>query len=109
MAAFSAGRPKASKPMGCSTLIALHPLVAGVDIRGRHGVPVADVEVAGGIGEHGEGVPLGAGVVVLDLVELILGPLLLPLFFDFLRLVPVCHQTLPKMIEVMRDLRVIVT
>ncbi len=68
-----------------------HPLVAGVGVRRRHGIPVADMQVAGGVGKHGKDVPLGAGVVVMYLVEAVLFPLSLPLFFNFLCVIPVCH------------------
>ena len=79
MAAFSAGRPKASKPMGWEDVVALHPLKSCMHVRGGHGVPVADVQVPGGIGEHGELVPLGLVGVFLDAVEPVVGPPLLPL------------------------------
>ena len=51
----------------------------GVDVRGGHGVPVADVEVPRGVGEHGELVPLGLVGVFVDAVEGVGGPAVLPL------------------------------
>ena len=45
---------------GMENVITLHPLKASVDIGGSHCIPVADMEVAGGVREHGEGIPLGA-------------------------------------------------
>ncbi len=68
---------------GMQHVVALHPLEAGVDIRRGHGVPVADVQVARGVGEHGQGVPLGTALVFGYLVEAVSGPLLLPLGLDF--------------------------
>jgi len=64
-------------------VIALHALEAGTGIRRRHGIPVTNVKVAGGIGQHGEGVELGFVRIALRLVELISLPACLPLGLDF--------------------------
>src|SRR6266545_1406794 len=59
MAAFSAGRPKASHPMGCRTLWPrINANLATASPPGE-GLGVAHVQVAGGVGEHVERVELG--------------------------------------------------
>ena len=56
----SAGRPKASQPIGCRTLKPAHPLVAANDIGRRISLRMADVQAgAAGIGKHVEDVELG--------------------------------------------------
>ena len=87
------GQTEGVEAHGVKHVVALHPLETGADVGGRHGVPVADVQVARGVGEHGQGVPLGAGRVLTDLVELILRPLLLPLLFDFFGFIVSRHFT----------------
>ena len=67
------------EPHRMQDVIALHPHEPGVGVRARHGVPVADVEVARRVRVHGELVPLGARVVVPDLVEPVRVPTVLPL------------------------------
>ncbi len=42
-------------------VVAAHALKAGEDVGHGEGVPVADVQHAGGIGIHGQRVPLVAG------------------------------------------------
>ena len=59
-----------------------HPLVARLHVRRRHRVPVPDVQVAGGVGEHRQGVPFGARVVVARPVELVRLPALPPSLLD---------------------------
>ena len=75
------------EPHGVEDVVAAHAHEAGVGVGWGHGVPVADVEVAGGVGVHGEGVPPGAGVVVVHLVEVVVGPPLLPLAVYLARVV----------------------
>ena len=69
-------------------VVALHPAEAGVGVRRRHRVPVADVHVAGGVGVHGQLVPLGARVVVPHGVQAVRGPPRLPLAVDGPRVPP---------------------
>jgi len=64
-------------------IIALHALEAGACIGRRHGIPVTDVKVAGGVGQHGEGVELGFVRVGLRLVEFVSLPACLPLGLDY--------------------------
>ena len=68
-------------------VVAAHAHVAGAGIRGRHGVPVPDVQVAGGVGQHGQGIELGARGIDAGAVQLIGLPLRLPLGFDGRRLI----------------------
>ena len=73
MAAFSAGSPKASQPIGCSTLKPAHPLVAGEEVADRVDAHVAHVDAAGRIREHLEAVELRAAGLLGDL-ELLARP-----------------------------------
>ena len=82
---------------GMHYVVALHPLEAGVDIGRGHGVPVADMEVARGVGEHGQGVPLGFRRLVRSAVKVISSPFGLPFIFDFPGLVPVDHLRLLRL------------
>ena len=59
-------------------IVALHPLEAGVNIGGGHCVPMPDVEVSRRIGEHGELIPLRSRVILVNLIEAVLSPPLLP-------------------------------
>ncbi len=68
---------------GMQHIIPLHTLEAGIYVRRSHGIPVAYVQVAGGIGEHCKGIPLGGGIVVIYLVEMAVRPALLPLRLNF--------------------------
>ncbi len=64
MAAFSAGIPRASQPMGWRTFAAGHALLAGDDVADRVVPDVAHVDAARGIGVHLEAVELGPGGIV---------------------------------------------
>jgi hypothetical protein len=75
-------------------IIALHPLEPGMNIRGSHGIPMTDMKITRGIREHGQGIPLGLGALLSNLIQLILSPLLLPLFFYFLRVILNYHLLL---------------
>ena len=55
-AAFSAGMPKASQPIGCSTLKPARALIAGDDVAHRIIADVAHMDAAGRIGKHLEDV-----------------------------------------------------
>ena len=70
---------KSIEAHGMQHVVALHAPEPGVRISGCHGVPMADVHVAGGVRVHGQLVPLGAGVVVPDSVQAVSGPPVLPL------------------------------
>ena len=94
MAAFSAGRPKASNPMGVQHVVALHPAEPGVGVRRGHGVPVADVQIAGGVGIHRHLEPLGTRIVVGDVVNAVAFPPILPLAVDANRVVAGFNLTL---------------
>ena len=78
------GEAEGVEAHGVEDVEALHSPEAGVGVGGGHDVPVADVEVTGGVGVHGKLVPLGAGVVVGGVVDAVLLPPLLPLVVDFL-------------------------
>ena len=69
-------------------VVAAHAAEAGEGVRGRHREPVADVEVARGIGQHRERVPVLAPLdVVLGAVEAAVLPALSPALLDRARLV----------------------
>ena len=69
-------------------VVALHPPEAGMSIGRRHRVPVPDVNRAGRIRVHRQLVPLRPRVVVVNGVQPVAGPPLLPLGFDLHRLIP---------------------
>ncbi len=77
---------------GEEDVVAAHTPVSGLHVGGGHGVPVADVQVARGVGEHREVVELGPGVVVGRAVEAVGGPALLPLPLDLRWRVPVSRR-----------------
>ncbi len=85
----SAGRPKASQPIGCRTLIPAHPLVAADDVGGRVALGMADVQARpAGVRKHVEDVELGPGGIEVDRAEgLVPLPLGLPLGLDTLRVI----------------------
>ena len=68
-------------------VIALHALVAGARIRRRHRVPMADVQVAARIGQHGQCVMLGPALVDDGAIQLVGFPFRLPLGLQHLRAV----------------------
>ncbi|MBA7693026.1 hypothetical protein ES703_101601 [subsurface metagenome] len=77
-------QPKGIKPHRVKHIIALHSLKPGVDIRRSHSIPVSDMKVARGVGEHGQSIPLGSGVSLANLIQSVVSPTLLPLLFYFL-------------------------
>ena len=81
------GQSEGVEPHREEDVVAAHALQAGVDVGYGEGVPVADVEDAGGIGVHGQGVPLVAGGIVVDPVEVVPLPALAPLLLDYGRIV----------------------
>ena len=82
------GQAEGVEAHGVENCVALHAHEPRVGVRRRHGVPVADVEVAGRVGEHGELVPLGVRVVIAGLVEPVVPPPCLPLALDLRRIEP---------------------
>ena len=76
------GQAESVEADGMQHVVALHPAKAGVGVGGGHGVPVADVQIAGGVGIHGHFVPLGAGVVVGHPVQPVPFPAVLPFLVD---------------------------
>jgi hypothetical protein len=75
-------------------IIALHPLEPGMNISGSHGIPMTDMKVTRSIREHGQGIPLGPGIILINLIQIILSPLLLPLFLYFLWIILGYHLLL---------------
>ncbi len=59
----------------------VHALVSCIDIGRSHGEPVPDMKIARGIREHRQCVEFRAGIIVFNVVELVIRPLLPPLFF----------------------------
>ena len=81
-------QPEGVEPHRMQYVVSPHPHEACVGVRAGHGVPVADVEVAGRVGVHRELVPLGARVVVVDPVGPAAVPPRLPLRLDLRGVVP---------------------
>ncbi len=88
------GQTEGVKAHGVEDIIALHALETGMDIGGSHGVPVPDVQVPGGIGEHGQGVPLRLGIVPIHPVQVVFSPPPLPLLLYLLGVVISRHAIL---------------
>ena len=68
-----------------------HAHVTGAGVGGGHGVPVADVQVAAGVGQHGQGVVLGARPVHIGVVYAGFFPMLLPFCFHGAMVVALRH------------------
>ena len=85
------GQPEGVEPHGMEDVIAAHPHETGVSVRRGHSVPVADVQVARGVGVHGERVPGGTRVVVGHAVEAVGGPAVLPLAVEGLGIIAQLH------------------
>jgi hypothetical protein len=62
--------------------ISPHPHEARPRVRGRHGVPVPDVQIPARVREHRERVVLGLVGIFVRLVQTALGPALLPAALD---------------------------
>ena len=84
MAAFSAGRPKLSNPIGLQHAVAVHGAVADDQVAEGVVAHVAQVGRARRVGVHAEHVERRPGVVVVDLVGALVGPPLLPAGLDLL-------------------------
>ena len=67
-------KPEGIETHGMKHIITLHALEASVDIRGSHCVPVADMEVTRSVGEHGQGIPLGALGGLMHLINMVAFP-----------------------------------
>ncbi|MBA7684387.1 hypothetical protein ES703_92782 [subsurface metagenome] len=89
-------QPEGIKPHRVKHIISLHPLKPSPNIRRSHGIPVPDMEVARGIGEHSQSIPLGAGGILTNLIQPVLSPFLLPLVLYFLRVISSYHLALPS-------------
>ena len=85
------GQAEGVEANGEEHAVALHPAEAGGGVGGRHRVPVAGVQVAGGVGEHRELVPGRAFVVVPGAVDSVGFPALAPLRLDCVGVVAICH------------------
>jgi len=85
---------KGIEPHREQDVVALHLHVARPRVGGRHRIPVADMQVAGRIGQHGQGVILGPGQVDRLAVQVGLGPALLPALFDLPRVIFLGHRFL---------------
>ena len=79
---------------GVQHVVALHPAEPGVSVRRRHGVPVADVQITRRVRVHGHFEPFGARIVVLDMVDPVPFPPLLPLAVNLNRVEAELNLTL---------------
>ncbi len=75
---------------------AVHAPPACACIAGRERVPVAGVQIARRIGQHGQRVPLGPVRILDRVVQTLIHPGLLPLGLDLLMIVFVSHDGLLK-------------
>ncbi len=64
-----------------------HAHEARPGIRGRHGIPVTDVQVAGRVRQHGQRVVLGALRIYIGVIQSVGFPTLLPAGLDLCRIV----------------------
>ena len=76
------GKAEGVEPHGVQHVVALHAAEAGMGIGGGHGVPVADVQVSGGVGVHGHLVPARTVVVIGNAIDAVGLPPLLPLLLE---------------------------
>ncbi len=77
------GKTEGVEAHGEHHVVAPHAHEAGAGVGGRHGVPVTDVQLPRGVGQHGQGIVLGAIGVNIRIVEAIGFPFSLPFGFDF--------------------------
>jgi len=85
------GQAKGVKAHGEQDVVAPHTHKARPGIGWSHGIPMTDVQLAAGIGQHRKGVMFGRVGVDDRAVKLVLFPTGLPFRFDLLWDVLVCH------------------
>ena len=68
-------------------VVALHAHVTRARIRRRHRIPVTDVQVAAGIGQHRQRVVLRLAVIDHRAIQLVRFPFVLPFLFNGLRII----------------------
>ena len=73
-------------------VVTLHAHEAGTRIRGGHGIPVTDVQVAGWIRQHGQGVVFGLFWINIGMIQAIGFPFSLPFRFNFLGNISFVHS-----------------
>ena len=76
------GQPKRIEAHGEHHVVTLHPHEARAGIARRHRVPMPDVQVAAGVGQHGQRVKLFAHRIDLRAIQFAYFPFLLPLRFN---------------------------
>ena len=76
------GQAEGVEADGEQDVVALHAPVARPASLGDIGIPVAGVQIAGRVGQHGQRVPLGTIRILHRLVQLLLFPDLLPFRLD---------------------------
>jgi len=77
-------------------IVATHPQITGAHIGGRLGIPMANVQVAGGIGIHGQEIELWAWVIFLHGIQVLFLPAPLPGRFNRLWVVAFRHHLFPR-------------
>ena len=85
---------------GKEDVVALHTLETRGRVRGGHGVPMTDVQIARWIGQHGQKIPFGplfgrGACQFPGLIDARLIPSLLPFRLEFLRCVAFIHGLSP--------------
>ena len=77
-------------------ILPTHARKARTCIRRRHRIPMARMQIAAGVGEHGQEIPLLFLWIFYPFVETRFFPGLLPLLFDGLGIVTVGHDDAPE-------------
>ena len=85
------GEAEGVEAYGEEDVVALHAAKAGGGVAGGDDVPVARVELAGGVGKHRKRVVGRTLIVVADAVEAVGVPALAPLRFDGVGVVAIWH------------------
>ncbi len=75
-------QPKSVKTHGEHHVETTHAHEAGTGIRGGHGVPVTNMEIARGVRQHSQGIVFGFGWIDIGVIQPICLPACLPFGFD---------------------------
>ena len=68
-------------------IVALHAFETSAGVGWGHSVPVTDMQVSGGVGQHGQGIKFGLFNIDIGMVDAVIFPAFLPFGFDFFRFI----------------------